>query len=175
MGFNFRMTEIEAAIAIEQLKKMECLNQHRVELAEYLNKRLSNIKCLTLPSVRPDATHVYYMHVMLFDDRSVGVHRDKFIQALNAEGIPLRGGYVKPLYLEPIFQKKIAIGDKGFPFVGEHYEGHASYSNGICPVAEEAWERRSIVNPFVYPPLTKTDMDDIVKGLEKVMENSGVL
>ena len=175
VGLNFRMTEIEAAITIEQIKKMERLNQHRIELVEYLNERLNHLKCLTLPSVRPGATHVYYMYVMLFDDRSVGVHRDKFVQALNAEGIPLRSGYVKPLYLEPIFQKKIAIGDKGYPFVGEHYEGNVNYSKGICPVAEEAWERRSVVNPFVYPPLTKNDMDDIVKGVEKVMENAEAL
>jgi len=171
VGLNFRMTEIEAAIAIEQLKKMERLNQHRIDLVAYLNERLSNNICLTLPSVRPGSTHVYYMHVMLFDEGSVGIQRTKFVQALNAEGIPLRGGYVRPLYLEPIFQKKIALGDKGFPFVGEHYKGNVYYSKGICPVAEEAWEKRSVVNPFIYPPLTKNDMDDIVKGLEKVLKN----
>jgi dTDP-4-amino-4,6-dideoxygalactose transaminase len=172
VGFNFRMTEIEAAIAIEQLKKLDRLNQHRTELVEYLNEHLKEIEWLTLPKVRSGATHVYYMHVMLFDEVRAGFHRDRLIQALNAEGIPIRGGYLKPLYLEPMFQQKIAFGDKGFPFIGSHYDGNVDYSKGICPVAENYWERRSIVNPYVYPPLGMRDMKDIVAGFEKVMRNA---
>jgi dTDP-4-amino-4,6-dideoxygalactose transaminase len=168
LGFNFRMTEIEAAIAIEQLKKLDKLNRYRIELVEYLNECLMGFKWLTMPKTRPGATHVYYIHAMLFDEEKSGVSRNKFIEALNAEGIPIRGGYLKPLYLEPLFQRKIAIGNGGFPFVGAHYEGHANYAKGICPVAEELWEKRSIINPYVYPPLTLRDMEDIVAGFKKV-------
>lgn len=171
LGYNFRMTEVEAAIAVEQLKKMDDLNQHRIDLANYLNQHLSNIDGIKMPAVRPGCSHVYYMHIMLFDENKVGITRTKFIEAIRAEGITIWGGYLKPLYMAPLYQKKIAIGDKGFPFVGAHYTGKVDYSEGICPVAEKLYAKHTIVNPYLYPPLTKQDMKDMVDGFYKVIEH----
>lgn len=175
LGFNFRMTEVEAAIAIEQLKKLDRLNAYRIELVDWLNHELSRFPGFMLPKVRPGATHVYYMHVMRFEQHRAGVSRSSFVRALNAEGIPLRGGYLRPLYLEPLYQQRIAIGARGFPFVGPHYPATADYAKGLCPVAERLWEEESLVNPFVYPPLTVDDMRDIVQGIDKVFANAASL
>jgi dTDP-4-amino-4,6-dideoxygalactose transaminase len=175
IGFNLRMTEVEAAIAIEQLKKMDALNQIRIDHAAYLNGRLADYPALTLPAVRKGCTHIFYMHAMKFEASKADFSRDVFTRALNAEGIPIRGGYVRPLYLEPVFQKKIAIGDKGFPFVGPHYDGDVSYAKGICPVAEDLFENRTLINAFVYPPLSRADMADIVAGIDKVFDNAARL
>jgi dTDP-4-amino-4,6-dideoxygalactose transaminase len=175
LGFNFRMTEIEAAIAFEQLKKLDTLNQHRINLAEFLNEKMNFFPGLTMPAVRDGATHVYYMHVMLYDEQETGVSRNKFIEAVRAEGIPIWGGYLKPLYLEPLYQQQTAIGDQGFPFIGGHYPGIVNYRQGLCPVAEELFEKKTIINPYVYPPLTICDMQDIVKGIEKVLNNKALL
>jgi dTDP-4-amino-4,6-dideoxygalactose transaminase len=171
LGFNFRMTEVEAAIAYEQLKKMDALNRHRIESAEFLNQELAGLPGLTLPATRPGATHVYYMYITLYDETKTGITRKRLIDAIRAEGITIWGGYLKPLYLEPLYQKKIAIGDKGFPFVGPHYSGTIDYSKGICPVAEELYEKKTIVNPYLYPPLSMSDMRDIVEGIKKVYKN----
>lgn len=175
LGFNFRMTEVEAAIALEQLKKLDKLNQHRVELAEYLNDKMDKFSGLIMPATRAGATHVYYMHVMLYNAKDTGVSRDKFIKAVRAEGITIWGGYLKPLYLEPLYQQKIAIGDKGFPFIGSHYSGTVNYDKGLCPVAEDLYENKTVINPYVYPPLDITDMKDIVNGIEKVLTNKDLL
>jgi perosamine synthetase len=170
LGFNFRMTELEAAIAYEQLKKIDALNQHRIELVHYLNERLSKISTVTLPAVRPDCTHVYYMHVMLFNQSSTAANRAEFVEAIRAEGIPIWGGYLRPLYLEPLYQKRIAIGDHGYPFNAKRSSGDLKYEKGLCPVAEQLYEYRTIINPFVYPPLKIRDSKDIADAIEKVSE-----
>ena len=171
LGFNVRMTEVEAAIALEQLKKLDRLNQYRIDHAEYLNQKLRGIPGLTLPMTRPGATHVYYMHIMLYDETVTGISRSDLIGAIRAEGITIWGGYLKPLYLEPLYQNKIAIGDKGFPFVGPHYQGKVDYDQGICPVAEDLFAKRTIVNPYLYPPLTGEDIEEIAAGILKVFSN----
>ena len=170
IGFNFRMTEVEAAIAHEQLKKMDPLNAHRAEFAAFFNERLSRLPFFRVPAVRSGCTHVYYMYNGLFDEARAGVSRKAFVDALRAEGVPVWGGYLKPLYLEPVYQKQIAIGGQGFPFVGPHYSGKVDYAKGICPVAEDYWEHRTITNPYVYPPLTLADAKDITDAFEKVGE-----
>jgi perosamine synthetase len=175
IGFNFRMGEVEAAIAYEQLKKMDALNQIRIDHVGYLNEQLSQYPALVMPKVRNDCTHVFYMHALKFLSVEAGFSRKTFIEALNAEGIPLRGGYVRPLYLEPLYQKQIAIGDKGFPFSGPHYVGVVNYAKGICPVAEDMFEDKIVINAYVYPPLTRTDMEQIVAGVGKVFDNSAKL
>jgi dTDP-4-amino-4,6-dideoxygalactose transaminase len=174
-GFNLRMTEVEAAIACEQLKKMDELNQIRIDHVGYLNERLSQYPGLTMPAVREGCTHIYYMHAMTFRAEQASFSRQSFTRALAAEGIPIRGGYVRPLYLEPLYQKKIAMGDRGFPFVGPHYSGVVNYEKGICPVAEDLFENKTLINAYVYPPLTRADMADIVAGIDKIFKNAGDL
>jgi dTDP-4-amino-4,6-dideoxygalactose transaminase len=175
IGFNFRMTEIEAAIALEQLKKMDQLNQVRIDHVNFLNEKLARYPGLVLPKVREGCTHVYYMHAIKFLQEAAGFTRAQFTRALAAEGIPIRGGYVRPLYLEPLYQKKIALGDKGFPFVGAHYEGMANYDKGICPVAEDLYENKILINAYVYPPLQRADMEQIVAGVDKVYSHADQL
>jgi perosamine synthetase len=170
VGFNFRMTEVEAAIAHEQLKKMDALNAHRIEFAEYLNIRLGANPLTAIPAVRQGCTHVYYMYASLFRPEATNITRATFIEAIRAEGIPIWGGYLRPLYLEPIFQRKIAIGDQGFPFVGPHYDGAVDYGAGLCPIAEDLYANRTIINPYLYPPLTLDDMKDVGDAFDKVTE-----
>jgi dTDP-4-amino-4,6-dideoxygalactose transaminase len=89
IGFNFRMTEIEAAITRAQLKKLPGLVEERIKNVKYLEHELANIPCLKMPAVRPGAVHVYYMHSMLFDQATAGIRRDRFVEALKAELMPI--------------------------------------------------------------------------------------
>jgi len=171
LGFNFRMTEVEAAIGIEQLKKLDALNAHRLELTHYLNEKLSKYEAIALPKVREGCTHVYYMHVMKFDEKIAGISRAKFIEAIRVEGITIWGGYMKPLYLEPLYQQKIAY-KGGYPFKNNSaYDKNVDYSYGICPVAERLYEKETIVNIYNYSPLAISDIDDIANGFKKIFEN----
>lgn len=163
-GGNYRLPETEAAIAIEQLKKLPKLLQQRVELADYLTERLSKVEFLTTPKVRNNSKHVYYLYPLKYNEEATGITRAKYIENVNSLGIPLyrfAGGYIKPLYLEPIFAEREKF-KNGFPYNLHPENERPIYRRGICPVTERLYDKEMVVTSYNYPPNTKADMDDIV-------------
>lgn len=171
VGFNFRMTEIEAAIANEQLKKLENLLLARIEAADYLSERLGIFPGIHTPVVRPNVRHGYYLYSIRYDQEKMGVSRDHFVKAMNAEGIPLVGGYVKPIYLEPMYQNRVAFGKDGYPFTYPGYKGNVSYDKGICPVTERMYEHELMFTNICHAGIDQKDLDDFVDAFQKVYEN----
>jgi len=181
IGYNFRMTELEAAVAIEQLKKSRKLVEHRRMLCEHLTERLTGLKGITPPVVREDCTHDYLLYCIHYDEKTVGISRNDFMKRLDAEGITLTvkdkrhvppiSNFVKPIHLQPIFSKK-HFRPKGYPWTSEHYSGDVSYGLGLCPVVEDLWQNSLICVNAIYPPLTISDMDDIADAFEKVIRLS---
>lgn len=178
VGFNFRMTELEAAVNQCQLKKLSRFVRTRVANCEYLSRQLRNIPALILPKVRPYASHVYYMQPFRWNSEAAGFDRHTFVEAVRAElaptqknedfGVRIWEGYCKPLYLLPMYQKKIAIGTKGYPFLGPQYTGSVDYSKGICPVAEQMYEKELFTSDLMTPGFTTRDLDDVVMAFQKV-------
>ena len=91
IGFNFRMTEITAAIAIQQLKQIDQHVNKRVDIAEEFSLNLSNLPGIDVPKVRKDCRHVYYVWAIKYDKNKMGVSRKRFVEALNAQGFHVRG------------------------------------------------------------------------------------
>ncbi|HXT73041.1 MAG TPA: DegT/DnrJ/EryC1/StrS family aminotransferase [Candidatus Angelobacter sp.] len=168
LGWNYRMTEMEAALGIVQFGKLEQLNQHRTDLANYLSAQLPGVEGLETPAALPGATHVYYVYPLRYDEKSMEIPRDLFVKALNAEGIPFGAGYVQPLYLSPLYQERRHV-------AFEHYTGHASYDAGLCPMAERLHEKELMLTGVVRFPATYDDMDDIADAVQKVMEQKEAL
>jgi perosamine synthetase len=162
LGYSYRMTEFEAAIGRVQLKHLDEWNAIRQELANYLTENLRQIPGIIPPRVREEATHVYHVYPVLYEEPQTGIPRDLFARALQAEGIPIGIGYVRPLYHSLLFKER-----RAFPF--KHYKGNAQYEPGLCPVAEELHFRRLLVIPVVRPPATRRDIDDIVRAIRKVL------
>ncbi|MEP6508649.1 MAG: DegT/DnrJ/EryC1/StrS family aminotransferase [Gemmatimonadales bacterium] len=175
VGFNYRMTEIEAAIGSAQLRKLDTLLTARIEAATYLTMRIAEIPGLSPPVVKPGVKHGYYLYAIRFDASKIGVTRERFAEAVRAEGIPLATRYAPPLYLMPLYQKRIAFGSEGFPFTYEGYKGSVSYERGICPVAEAMWETDVMVGNFCHANVTQSDLDDVVAALEKVVVGARLL
>ncbi|WP_306534109.1 DegT/DnrJ/EryC1/StrS aminotransferase family protein [Geobacter sp.] len=182
MGSNYRLTELQAAIGTEQLKKLDDILALRQSLAAYLTGRLEEIKGLTVQKLPDYHNHAYYMFPIRYDEDVFGVSRSQFLKAVSAElpkptsweTTPLAEGYVKPLYLNQMYQKKIAIGSKGFPFnynQGVQYE----YPKGMCPVVERLYEKELMYTPLVREPLTVQDMSDLADAFEKVAGHAGEL
>jgi perosamine synthetase len=181
VGHNFRMTELIAAIGREQLKKLDRLVDERIENCTYITERCQDMPGFRPAKVRPGTTHVFYMQPFLYDEKIVGVSREKFIAALDAElpptelqeeeGVLMGGGYVTPIYMLPIFQKQIAFGSKGFPFKSEYYKGVARYEKGMCPVVERLNEKEMFTHDMMRPGMTKADLDDVIAAFHKVYEN----
>ena len=175
LGFNFRMTEIEAAIANVQLTKLNTLVKQRQENINYLNTRLSKIPCLIMPKVRKDCTHTYYQHPIIFNKKIAKIHRNKFIEAVKEElprtllrddsKVLLSYGYVKPLYLQPIFQEKICF--DSYPF----NLSNTTYNKGDCIVCEDMYENKLVLNELIRPGMSFDDLDDVIKAFNKVWNN----
>lgn len=168
LGWNYRMTEMEAALGIVQFGRMDDLNRRRMELAEYLTEKLAGIEGLATPVVHPEATHVYYVYGIKYDQEKLGIPRDLFVRALKAEGVPFGAGYVRPLYLSPIYHDQK-------PFAYRHYEGHATYEKGLCPTVERLYEREMVMTLVTRPPATFEDMDDVAAAIEKVLAGRSAL
>lgn len=175
IGFNYRMTEIEAVIGSEQLKKLERLLLPRIEAAEYLTKQLFDLPGITPPVVRPGVRHGYYVYAIRYDATKTGISRDRFVAALNTEGLPIGQGYVEPIYLEPVYQQRIAFGKDGFPFTYPGYKGQVSYERGICPMTERMHYEELIHTNVCHAGVARRDLDDVVDAFFKVFENLGEL
>ena len=185
VGFNYRMTEIEAAIGRQQLKKLPDLVARRRENVSYISGKLAEIPCIKPAPVRPGTIHSYYLHALKFDSESAGVHRNRFIEAVKAElplterrekeGVKIGCGYLKPLYLQPVYQQRTAFGSGGCPWTCEKYSGNPDYSKGSCPVTERMYEQELFTHELMHPGMTRRDMDDFIEAFRKVWENRGEL
>lgn len=176
IGSNYRFTELQAAIGIEQFKKLKGFLAHRAKLGHYLDNRLKSIPGLAIQQIESGSTHSYYMYPIRFDEEVVGVSRNRFLRAVAAElpkpkfwdTTPFAEGYVKPLYLNALYQKKIAIGKKGFPFnsnPGVTYD----YPKGLCPVTEKLYEKELLLSPLVREGMGIEDIKDFADAIEKVV------
>jgi len=169
IGYNFRLGEIEAAIGIEQLKKLKKLVSSRIKIAERLSSMLMDIDLLEMPYVGKDCSHVYYVLPIKYKGREASL--SDVVRALNAEGVPIAGGYVKPLYLQPIYQNKIAYGKRGCPFSCPFYNGKINYKKGICPTAEKMHNKGLLVMEMCKYDFNELDISMIVEAFHKVFNN----
>jgi dTDP-4-amino-4,6-dideoxygalactose transaminase len=160
IGFNYRLTEMQAAIATPQVKRIKELNDFRTVLADYLSEKLEDIDFLTAPKIRENCTHVYYLYPMIFSPEKAGISRDRFVEAMRAEGMPV-ANYVRPLYHIPLYKNRC----------GEH----PSYNPENHPVVEKLWKETMVVTPICHPPLTKQDIDLFVEAIKKIRDSAAKL
>lgn len=169
VGLNYRMTEMEAAVAYEQFQKLDSLNYERIALAEKLSAGLERISGMRSPKLREGADHVYYFYPILYDQTVTGIRRDWFVKAVQAEGFMLRAGYVRPIYLEPLYQQKICFGKHGYPFTANPRNQDIHYGRGLCPIAERLQDEELLITNITYSPFTPADMELFVTACNKVL------
>ena len=169
IGGNYRLPEMEAAIAIEQLKKLPKLLEQRIELANHLTEGLSKLDFITPPKVREGCEHVYYLYPVKFNEKMAKLSRTKYIENINNLGIPLHklaGGYIKPLYKDPVFARQNEF-KNGYPYNLVQENERMDYTKVSNPTIERFHEKEFIVTAYHQPPHTKADMDDIIKAFDK--------
>ncbi len=175
VGFNFRLGEIECAIGIEQLKKLSRFVESRQVAADRLTTGLAGLKGLRTPIVRAEATHVYYVYPMVLEVEELGVSRARLVEALEAEGLEgLAAGYAN-VHLLPMYQKKIAFGNSGFPWTSDICKRDVSYDKGICPVAEHLHDVSFLGFEMCLHRLTDEEVDKVVAVFRKVWDNLDAL
>ncbi|WP_425058495.1 UDP-4-amino-4-deoxy-L-arabinose--oxoglutarate aminotransferase [Sporomusa carbonis] len=169
LGSNYRMTELHAAIGIEQLKKLDGFLTLRRALADQLTKGLHNFPGLKGVTVPEGYTHSYYVYPIQFEKSIWRIKRSTFAAAMKAEGFPVGEGYQKPLYLLKMYQHKKVYNQTQYPFAFiEKPVQH--YQKGICPVVEEMYEEKLVIADVCRVPYCEEDISDFLTAVDKVWQ-----
>jgi dTDP-4-amino-4,6-dideoxygalactose transaminase len=169
IGYNFRMTEMAAAILIAQLEMLDAFTERRIRNGERLVKELSEFGWITPPRRREYAKHVYHVFVLRIDEKKLGMSRPELHQAYTAEGLYAGFGYARPLYMNPVFSRKVGFGGKDCPYGCRYYKGSVDYSEGQCPVTEEVTgDALWIGGGWTIHNISDSDIDDMVHAFEKI-------
>jgi dTDP-4-amino-4,6-dideoxygalactose transaminase len=144
IGYNFRMTDISAAIGLAQLDKIDEFNDKRIENAAYLNEGLKDVDGVITPYCAPDSRHVYHQYTIRVEKGD----RDDWVDSINECGVGTGIHYPIPLYNQPIY-KTLEI-------------------KGNCPNAELAAD--NVISLPVHPSLTKEDLDQVIGAVKKASD-----
>ena len=175
LGGNYRMTEFQAAILLCQLGRLDDQVTRRMESAKVLDEGLREVEGIELLQQEPKGKRRSY-HLYCFryvQEDFGGVPREKFIEALNAEGIPASPGYPFPLYRNPLFERR-GEGPRYCPLSCPYYGKEVDYTKVHCPNTEQ------VCREVVWLPQTvllgsKEDMEDIIRAVRKLREHVGEL
>ncbi|OGC47063.1 MAG: spore coat polysaccharide biosynthesis protein SpsC [Candidatus Portnoybacteria bacterium RIFCSPLOWO2_01_FULL_43_11] len=137
-GYNFRMSNLLASLGVEQLKKLDKMNDLRRKHAAYLNKKLKDLKQIELPKEIPQAKHVYQMYTIKIRRGN----RDLLVKKLKEKGIEASVHFDPPVHLQPYYQKKYG------------------YKHGDFPITEKL--SSSIITLPMFPQMTKKELDYMV-------------
>jgi dTDP-4-amino-4,6-dideoxygalactose transaminase len=173
VGFNYRMTDLQAAILLAQLGRLESQAAVRTTRAARLVEGLASIPGVSPIECDPRVTRqAIYQFILRYDaDAFGGASRDRFVAALELEGIPCDGVFYEPLYRSPLF--RVRAGE--FPAVATRADGTLPWSSSVCPIAERAAYREAVWLPhplLLGPP---GDVDDIVEAIGKIQRHVGEL
>ena len=163
MSGNYRLNEFAGAILNCQLDRLDEQTDRRDENGSYLNEQLSKIPGITPQRRSQDTTrHAQHLYLFRYDAAQFsGVPRQQFIDAMQAEGIPLSSGYLLPLYRQPLFANRS---------FGPYLVGNVDYDKLRLPVVESicagegAWLAQNVLLG------SRADMDDVVAAFRKIYE-----
>jgi perosamine synthetase len=151
LGYNYRLTDIQCALGLGQLSKLDAWLVRRREIAEQYDRALAS-----LPGVRPlgrreDVVHAWHLYVVRVDRDSLGVDRAAMFRALRAEGIGVGVHYI-PVHLHPFYRERYGT------------------APGLCPAAEAAYEE--ILSLPLFPAMADEDARDVVTALDTAIDRS---
>jgi len=145
-GLNYRMTEMQAAIGIHQLRKLDQLNRVRIENARKLTKALEHVEGVIPPYVRPNCKHVFHQYTIMLELEDFKCDRDEFAEALRAENIDVRVFYATPVHKQPAYRELA--------------------KDVRLPVTEHVAER--VLSLPVHPALSEKELKAVAYAVEKV-------
>lgn len=145
LGYNYRMTNIAAAIGLCQLGKLEEFNSKRIENAKFLTKELSGIKGLIPPSIKSNTKHVFHQYTVRVT-QDFGISRDELRQKLMNKGVATEIYYPLPIHKQPLYQN---LG----------YNDHLPNSEKLA---------KEVLSLPVHASLTKEDLENVVRAIQDI-------
>jgi perosamine synthetase len=149
LGFNYRLTDIQCALATSQLVRLPSWVERRRHIAAAYDRALNEHPAIRPLAVHPEARHAYHLYVVRLRPEALRVGRKEVFAALRAEGIGCNVHYV-PVHLHPYYQRTLGTGP------------------GLCPVAEAAY--KEILSLPMFSAMTDQDVSDVLKAVTKVCE-----
>ncbi|HSR30807.1 MAG TPA: UDP-4-amino-4,6-dideoxy-N-acetyl-beta-L-altrosamine transaminase [Anaerolineae bacterium] len=147
LGYNYRLPDINCALGVTQLAKLEGWLARRRAIASEYNEAFADIAEVCPLTVRPDRESGWHIYPIMLDLDHLRVDRARVFAALRAENIGVNVHYI-PVYWHP------------------HY-AEQGYMRGLCPVAEKAYER--LITLPLFPAMTDMDVEDVIKAAHKVV------
>jgi len=175
LPLNYRLAEVLSAILLAQLKRLDDQLKTKQANAGYLAEKFDTIEGINpVPGDGQTDVNGYYWYLLQYNQsKFAGISRDRFVEALNAEGIPSHIGYPWPLSKNPMFES-IQEGARGCPYTCPYYEGNVAIRNQNFPVAEHIC-RETVVIPHQVLLSPKGDLNDIVTAIQKIQAQAQTL
>lgn len=148
LGYNYRLPDINCALGIQQLKKLDSWLLRRRAIAERYRTAFKDLATLELLEPIPDGESAWHLFVIKLKLEQLRVGRKEIFAALRAENIGVNVHY-KPVYWHPYYQQ-------------------LGYPRGLCPIAEAEYER--ILSLPLFPAMTEKDVEDVIEALCKVLQ-----
>ena len=148
LGFNYRITDFQAALGSSQLKKLNCFNKRRREIAQFYNKHLNSDLLLT-PFESPDVEHAYHLYAVQLKLDKISVDRKNVFLKLKDMGLNLQVHYY-PVHLQPFYKKKFG------------------FKRGDFSISESVYDRE--LSLPVYPDLSDEDLRYICDTINSTLK-----
>ncbi|MFC5407538.1 DegT/DnrJ/EryC1/StrS family aminotransferase [Cohnella soli] len=160
---NYRMTELQGAVGVAQLKKLRWICETRTRHGDRISEGLSGVPGIAVPKVQEGCASTYFSYMLRLNGEELTCTRAEFCQALDAEGIPNMPGYIPDVvYMTRLFQNRTAYPGSHFPF---DLNG-TTYERGLCPIAEQVLQ--TSVSIGISEFYSERDIEDIITGVRKV-------
>ena len=121
LGFNYRMTDLQAALGKSQLKKINLFTKKRNQIANIYNKNLESIKNLKIPFKSKKVLHTYHLYTIMVNFKKINLSKNKFMKFLFNNGIGSQVLYI-PVFLQPYYKRKYNYKPNKFPISMRYYE-----------------------------------------------------
>jgi dTDP-4-amino-4,6-dideoxygalactose transaminase len=172
VGGNYRLGEFQAGLLLSQLPRLEAQTATRTRNARLLASLLRSIDGIEPLDDDPRVTtHAYHLFILRYRaDAFGGAPRERFIAALQKEGVPCSSGY-RPLYKEPAFRARFAE----YPLTSAYFKGRPDYDRVCCPVTERICAEEAVWLTQNLLLGAEEDMHDIARAIRKVQDHAGEL
>jgi len=149
LGYNYRLSDLQCAVGLSQLRKLPDFLARRREIARRYDEAFGGLTGVSLPRVRPEVSHAYHLYVILLNLERLKREREEIFQELRGAGLGVNVHYL-PVYWHSYYRKRFQI-----PF-------------GACPQAERAYER--LLTLPLYPAMTEWEVERVMAVVTEVLE-----
>jgi dTDP-4-amino-4,6-dideoxygalactose transaminase len=171
VGWNYRMTEMQSAIGLAELERMDSWNMpRRKRNAHILMDKLAGLPQVKyMPIDTPERQNGWFVCAFSLDVENMGCDIQQFVKAAGAEGAPCWKVFWPQCHTERAFTEKHGFGDSGFPFTSREYTDPQSADYSKFDVPNARWHEQHTFTCFAYPTFEEADMVQIADALVKVI------